>query len=291
MNRIVLGTAQFGMDYGINNMRGRMPTKEAFEILDASIEFGIDTIDTASAYGESEKIIGSFIKNNKGTFKIISKLPKCNHKDIKNIVEQSLEELNITCLQGYLIHSFDHYKNNPKIWEEMESLKKEGKIKKIGFSLYYPREIELLFSKNLKIDIVQVPYSIFDQRFNESFAELKERNVEVFARSVFLQGLIFKKPNLLGMQFTRIRNKIEQLNKLSEELNIPIVSLCVNFARLERRIDKIVIGVDSVDNLKEIMSAETHNLQVKNNINNFYNLRENDEELILPFNWNLQRNN
>jgi aryl-alcohol dehydrogenase-like predicted oxidoreductase len=268
-----------------------VPPKEAVEILNTAMNLGIDTIDTASAYGESEKVIGSFVKDNKSDFKIISKLPKCSHKDVGKIVDTSLARLNTPSLYGYLIHSFENYKSDPQIWEELEKLKKKGKIEKIGFSLYCPYELETLFSENLKIDIIQVPYSIFDQRFNESFVKSNKKGIEVYARSIFLQGLVFKKPGQLDPQFSKIKDKIELLNALSQELGISVVALCVNFVRLEKFIDKIVVGVDSVDNLKEIMSAGTYDLKVKANVNRLSDLREEDEKIILPFNWNLERNN
>ena len=94
-NKIALGTAQFGMDYGINNTRGKLPKNEVFEILNLASKSGVDTLDTAYSYGESETLIGEFIAKNKKGFHIISKLPKCEISEVENILNSSLFKLNI----------------------------------------------------------------------------------------------------------------------------------------------------------------------------------------------------
>lgn len=286
VNKIALGTAQFGMNYGINNTRGKIPKKEVFEILDEAAKFGIDTIDTASSYGKSETIIGEFIKEYKKKFKIISKLPKCKPQETKNIFDSSLKRLSGNSIYGYMIHSFKNYVENPKIWNILKRQKLEGKIEKIGFSLYFPNELDYFLKNKIKIDIIQVPHSIFDQRFGQYFSGLKNNGVEVYVRSVFLQGLVFKNPDELNDYFAKIKDKLENLNSLSIKLNIPIVALCLNFAVLNRFIDKVVVGVDCLENLKEIVHSSNYHTNVKNILPMFSRFKDNDEKIILPSNWN-----
>lgn len=286
-DRLCLGTAQFGLDYGIANRRGKIPKEEVFEILTEAIKFGIDTVDTAYDYGESEEILGNFVKHYHGNLKIISKLPKCEHNEVEGILDSSLKKLGISAIYGYLIHNFESYKEDRKIWDELERLKSKGRTEKIGFSIYYPQELESLFKDGLEIDIIQIPLSIFDQRFNPYFSELRRRNVEIYTRSVFLQGLVFKNSSELDTHFQPLRTKMEQLNLLARGYNIPIFALCLNFPVRNEFIDKIVVGVDNLQHLEEIMRMPDLLSKIDRILPQLYGLRVDDESLILPFNWNI----
>jgi len=288
-NKLVLGTAQFGLDYGISNKTGQIPENQVFEILDEAIRSGIDVLDTAYAYGNSELVIGNFIKKHGNVFKIISKLPECDSRDVKNIFESSLERLGVDGLYGYMCHSFQYCIDNPEIWDILEKLKYEGKIEKIGISLYHPSELECIIEKKIYIDIIQVPYNIFDRRFEEYFPVLKKMGVKIFVRSVFLQGLVFKNPSELDNYFAKIKGKITQLHSLAVELNIPIAVLCLNVAIFNEFVDQVVVGVDSVQNLKEIVSSSVYHDDVKKIIPKLHSLREDDENMILPINWKVSR--
>ena len=288
MNKIALGTVQFGMDYGISNKRGKIPRDEVFEILKEASEFGIDTLDTAYLYGESETVIGDFIKKYKKQFRLVTKSPDCKIEQIEDLFDISLKKLNIRRIYGYLIHNFQHYKENPKIWDILEKLKKENKIQKIGFSLYYPSELECLLKKKIEIDIIQVPYSIFDRRFEPFFNEIKNKNVEIHVRSVFLQGLVFKNPEELVGHFAKIKEKILALNSLSMKYDIPMGALCLNFAILNDSVDKVVVGVDSIENFKENVSSLDYLTDVRNIINQLSQFKEDDEKIILPVNWKVR---
>ncbi len=287
INRLALGSAQFGLNYGINNHRGQIDESEVLAILTMALDAGVNTIDTASAYGNSEEVLGKFLSNNQGVFKVISKLPKCEDKQVRQIVELSLSRLHIPSIYGYLLHNFESYKENSIVWEGLEQLKKEGKIEKIGMSFYFPSDLDEILRRYLDIDIVQVPFSIFDQRFMVYFKELKKRNIEIHVRSVFLQGLLFKNPFELPGYFSKIKEKIERLHVLAAEINIPLSVLCVSFAFLNDFIDKVIIGVDNLRNLKEIISTNCSGKKIKEISAQLFNLREDDEKIILPFNWNL----
>jgi len=288
MNKIALGTVQFGMDYGVSNKRGKIPRDEVFEILNEAIKSGIDTLDTAYLYGESETVIGDFIKKNNKQFRLVTKSPDCKIEQIEDLFHISLKKLNIRRIYGYLIHNFQHYKENPKIWDILDKLKTENKIQKIGFSLYYPSELEYILKKKLEIDIIQVPYSIFDRRFEPFLNELKTRNVEIHVRSVFLQGLVFKNPEELVGHFAKIKEKILALNSLSMKHDIPMGALCLNFAILNDSVDKVVVGVDSIENFKENISSLDYLTDVRNILHELSQIKEDDEKIILPVNWKVK---
>lgn len=287
MNKIVLGTAQFGLDYGINNKRGKIPYSEIVEIIEFAYKNGIDTLDTAYGYGESEEILGKIISNNSLKFNIISKLPNIeNEKDVEGIFYETLERLKQKKIYGYLFHSFETFKSHPYIYDIFQKLKHSKKIEKIGFSLYYPSEINSLYDNKIDFDIIQLPYSIFDQRFEPYFSELKNRGIEIHVRSVFLQGLIFKEPEELDIYLSEVGDKILILKKMVERYKISTLSICLNFVLLNKYIDKVVLGIDSINNLKENLSSINDTNCVESLYKELKSLEIKNENILLPFKWN-----
>lgn len=289
VSRLVLGTAQFGMDYGINNKRGKIYPEEVFSILDKAARAGIDTLDTAHSYGDSEKVIGDFVRLGKSCFKIVSKLPVCTREKIQEILKESLHRLGVPILYGYVVHSFEAYKKDNSIWSELEGLRSEGRVEKIGFSLYSPYELEDLLQKNMAIDIIQIPFNVFDQRFEPYLSEMKKMGIEVHARSVFLQGLVFQDLAKLDGYFGTISDKIKNLYSLSCKLGISIVSLCINFATANKYIDKVIVGVDSLENLVEIVDASGGQVLSKDIVSEILDMHIDDENILLPFKWKLSK--
>src|SRR5690606_3338778 len=123
-------------------------------------------------------------------YRIISKYPP-NQPDKRIAVafQESLQQLRVDSLYGYLLHSFASYSSKPGILDELLELKASGRVEKVGISLYHPAEAEELLRQNAPIDLVQFPYSIFDRRFEQLLPELRSRGIETHIRSVYLQGL------------------------------------------------------------------------------------------------------
>lgn len=285
-NKLVLGTAAFGLDYGINNATGKISASEIYNILSYSNENGIDTLDTASVYGDSEINIGKNI--NDLHFNIISKLPDCKNSEVSKYFYKALENLKQERIYGYLIHSFDSYKKDKNIWKELIKLKSEGKVEKIGFSLYYPEDIRMFFNDGNIPDLIQVPYNIFDRRFENYFNELKKLNIEIHTRSVFLQGLVFITLITLPEYFSKIKGKIILLNSISEKYEISISDLCLGFVLLNENIDKIVIGFDNIEQLKVLINSSSKIEKVKSIYSELEVLKEDDENILLPFKWKVK---
>lgn len=286
ISKIALGTVQFGLDYGINNSKGKINEKEAFKILSYANSQGINALDTAYNYGSSEQVIGNFIRQTGASFNLISKVPKIDiGQSIDQYLTKSLKNLNSNKLYAYLFHDFSSYKSNPRLLEKLKELKKSKKIQKVGFSLYYPYELEFLLNNNIDFDIVQVPYSFLDQRFEKYFEKLQLLEKEIHIRSVFLQGLVFKDPDKLESRFMSIKGKLTKLRNISDNTQISISGLCLNFAVLNKYINKVVIGVDSLSNLEENID----DLSEANKVSKYYDelkaLREENEQIILPINW------
>lgn len=284
--RLALGTVQFGVDYGISNTRGKVPREEVFQILECAYLNGVDTLDTAYNYGESEKIIGEFIKSTGHGFKVISKLPTGKSgEEIEQVLDMSLKNLNTDSVYGYLFHDFNSFKKDSSLLNTVLQIKETGKISKVGFSLYYPEELQYLIDKKVSFDIIQIPYNIFDQRFAEYFDQLKKDGVEIHVRSVFLQGLFFLKPEELKDRFIEVRPQITLLNSIAKRLNLTISSLCINFVLNSKYIDKIVIGVDNLSNLKENLDSLSDAKKVAQVNKELEGLRIENEQIILPTNW------
>jgi aryl-alcohol dehydrogenase-like predicted oxidoreductase len=282
-SKLALGTVQFGLSYGINNKRGQIPKPEIFEILNKAFSAGIDSLDTAGAYGESEEIIGEFIKKEKKHFKIISKLTK--NASVNVAIENSLRSTGRDFLDGYLLHSFDEFKKNSRLWEDLQEAKKAGKVKRIGFSLYYPEELQYILEKDIGPDIIQVPYNVFDRRFEPYFNKLKVMGVEIHTRSAFLQGLFFIEPDKLSEYFKSIKEKAVFLHGLADESKVPLYAVLLNYVMQNPDIDRAVVGVDGLKHLREILSCEKYNDQTKLMMDELNTLKENNEDILLPSKW------
>lgn len=288
--KLAIGTAQFGMDYGISNKDGQINFAEAKSIIDALRTNNIDTIDTAMNYGNSELILG---KIGIDGFKVVTKLPEIHHlipdklSWTKNKILNSLSYLNAKSISCILFHkSADIMANNLKIYEYLLSLKESGIIGKIGVSIYDPSELDSIIDKNLKIDVVQTPFSILDRRLKSSgwLKKLSSMNIEVHARSIFLQGLILQKKADRNKYF----NKWDKVFSLYEEwindTNQTKLSAAINYVNSEKDISKIIVGVQSSKQLYEIL----HSLTINNYELPPKTLEVNDVSLINPSHWNLE---
>ena len=173
MNKLAIGTAQFGLPYGITNSNGKVSKEEAFQIIQSAKEAKIDMIDTAISYGESESLLGEIgVKN----FKLISKILIPDNFNVRRLehfildsVERSCERLNIEVLYGLLLHDVKQLDSNYQdvIVSAFMKLKELGIVQKIGVSIYSPDCLETVYQK-LKPDIIQAPYNAFDQRIEKS---------------------------------------------------------------------------------------------------------------------------
>jgi uncharacterized protein len=285
INKIVIGTANFGLSYGINNSKGKVSGENITKILLLAEESGVSIIDTAQAYGDAEERLGTILKKIKSNLKTITKLKPSFSDKVSELVDSSLCKLGVKNLYGVLFHEFKDFLKDKGVYSELKYLKQQGKINKIGFSVYYPSEIEFLFNNNIDFDIIQFPYNVFDRRFDYLLNELKARNVEIHTRSVFLQGLVFMEPEKLPDFLKGAKKSITELLRITKKSKMSISKLCLNFVLRNQYIDKVVIGVDSFmqfeQNLLDIGEASF----MANIGEQLDKLRIEDEKIILPFNW------
>ncbi|GAB6282478.1 MAG: aldo/keto reductase [Ignavibacterium sp.] len=288
-SKIALGTVQFGLNYGINNRTGIPTDDDISKLLVFANKSGIETLDTAHNYGESERRLGRLIDENNLKFNLISKAPKeANSKNIFRYFDESLKRLKKKYIYGYLLHDFNDYINDKTILISLSTLKEKGKVGKIGFSLYYPEQLEKLLNDNIKFDLLQLPYNLADRRFETYFSELKEREIEIHIRSVFLQGLFFMESNDLKIKLKPFSKFISKLKEIKNSLNRSTENIALNFALQNEKIDKVIIGLDTTEQLiRNINSCE--NLLTQDELNFIKNEIQKIElpkELLIPSNWN-----
>ena len=279
--KIALGTVQWGLDYGISNTNGIPTDAELDAIVRLAVQNRIDLFDTASQYGNAEQRVGNYTTNNSS---VVSKFSSVNHSSLENEIQGSLERLNVEQLYGYLFHSPKDLINAPLLWDQMQHLKVEGKVKKIGYSLYTPEELELFLNNNWIPDIVQLPYSLLDRKFEPYFEQLKSLGTEIHIRSVFLQGLYFKSMETLSPKFNDLKSTLKEVAVIATEFGLTVVELALNFVLKNEYVDHAVIGVEQANQLKEIINASK--IDFSKSIHERVNaLTVENPTLLNPTNW------
>jgi len=258
--RISLGTAQFGLNYGISNKSGIVNNKEIKKILNYSKKNNINFIDTASSYGKCHENLG---KNDINKFKIVTKLPKVPYfKDsykidhwIKNNFEKILKKLKVKKVYGLLLHQPSQILSDsgPAIYSSLLDLKKNKKINKIGISVYSPSELKKIL-KLYNFEIINIPLSIANQEFieNNYLKKLKKKKIEIHVRSIFLQGLLLMKINEIPNKFKK-NAFLNKWNNFIIKNNISSVEACILFVKKFKEINKIIVGIESLNQLRQII--------------------------------------
>jgi len=285
--KIGLGTVQFGLDYGINNHGGKVPADEVRNIIKAYNNTLKPIYDTAIAYGNSQKVLGDTFKDlSIHNPDVVSKFPEVdNGKGLEKHLKDTLNELKTDFLYAFIAHNAKTLIENPLLIDKLQKFVAKRFIKKFGVSAYFPNEVEWFLKNDIPIGLVQVPYNFFDQRFEKVIEAAKQKGVEVHVRSAFLQGLIFKPIGFFDTNFIALKSRIQQIKGLQSGGSLAMAQIALSFCIMNRNIDKIIIGVDSCENLLQNLNFELstdmlNQLQVIKN-----GLLVNDENIILPFNW------
>ncbi len=260
-----LGTAQFGMDYGISNRSGQNSLDEVRQILEEAQTLGINMLDTSPNYGNSEEVLGQCLSDN-NDFNIITKTPVFDEKIITQksgdilaeYCECSLEQLGCNTLYGLLVHHAENLLSpgGEYLAKSLMELKSRGLVTKIGVSVYNSNQIDSVLNI-FKPDIIQLPINLFDQRLINSghLRKLKKQNIEIHARSIFLQGLLLMEHEKLPDFFEPIKNNLVGYFGFLKENKISPQTAALNFVKNIEEIDYIILGVNSVNHLRENMVA------------------------------------
>ena len=280
-SKLSLGTVQFGLDYGVTNQNGQVTIDTARNILNIAKQSNIRTLDTASLYGNSEQVLGEIGIND---YQVITKTTFLKD-DVNEVIVnfyKSLEKLNRDKVEGLLIHNIGDIENNQfdTLFSKLNELKKEGLIGKIGFSTYTPEQIDFLLN-TFDFDLIQVPFNVFDNRLivGGQLKRLKNKGIEVHARSVFLQGLLLDF-NSLGGYFSNWKKKFDDYQKIVKDSELSLLEYALNFALNVEEIDRVLVGVNNQKQLTDIVEASQKKIN-----NSLLPFPINDLNLINPSLW------
>ncbi len=261
---LALGTVQFGLDYGITNRKGKPSRDVVAEILSVAADRGIKLLDTASGYGDSEKVLGR-LSEQSGHFSIITKIPNWNGvppvdcaRNVIGTFYTSLRQLNRTSLLGLMVHLARDLASDqgPNIWHAMQSIKAAGKVAKIGISFYADDPIDDLVAR-FQPDFVQLPLNVLDQRlvFNGQLQRLHAAGIEIHARSVFLQGVLLSCLADIPSHLQALRAPLRKFHDICKEAGLSRLEGALAFAHSVTELSHLVIGVAMPDELEAVCHA------------------------------------
>lgn len=264
-SKLALGTAQFGLDYGITNLSGKVDKSIAHEILALAIKRNITTLDTAESYGDSHKVLSDF--SGLEHFEIITKLSELSlplsFKQFKKNIELISRTFKRKKLDFLLLHRPNQLfrKDGENIWKALMILKHENLIGKIGCSVYDPQEAKRLIN-NFDIDLIQCPYNLFDRRI-ESFGIFdlaKKYEVQIHVRSIFLQGILLLDSSNIPEKFSPWKSCWLEFEKWLEKNNLNKLEMLINFALLNKDINKVIVGITSSKEVEQILASINANI-------------------------------
>lgn len=262
---LCLGTAQFGLAYGITNAAGQVPEAEVAELLSQASADGIRWLDTAQAYGNAEAVLGRNLPAGHG-FRVISKLPAQPQPAFtaqdaaawEHEFSCSCERLGLKSLDALLLHApVDLRKPGASYMEEwLLGLRKRGVVKRLGMSIYKADDLEGVNPELL--DLVQLPLCLYDQRLLQdgTVTNLRAQGTAIHGRSVYLQGLLLTPaiewPNWVSSE---MRNHHKNLEALAQKRNCRLIDLALSFAKAQTELEAVVVGLCSVKELAELEGA------------------------------------
>ena len=292
-HKIGLGTVQFGLDYGISNSVGMTPISQVKKILRYASGSGVNLIDTAPSYGQSEATIGQCLKV-AHNYKIVTKINPLNQIVIDNEVVtkigndfyKSLTRLQVKSIYGLLFHNTDDLRKEgiDKVFEFLHTLKQQKYIEKIGVSVYEEDQIRYVLDR-FELDLIQVPINIFDQRLHRSgvLKTLSELKVEIHSRSAFMQGIMFMDPKEIPNDLKVFKPKVERLNEFALDSQQTIAQIALNYLICQPEINNVLIGCNNLQQLKQIMECCKSVRNLPNNLLNELSIRE--SKMLNPTNW------
>lgn len=287
--RVALGTVQFGLRYGVANAYGQVPRDEAARILNEARLAGIDTLDTAVAYGNSEELLGELGVND---WNVVSKLPELPDEVedvntwVKQQVQSSLARLRIDRLDGLLLHKPSDILGDHRFAyvRALDQIRELGLARSIGYSIYSPNELSDLCNA-FAPDLVQAPYNLLDRRLESSgwMSRLVGEGVRIHTRSAFLQGLLLMPEKERPARFNRWRSLWQMWARACADLNSTPLELSLGFVLSQPAIERVVVGVDSAAHLREIMASAC-----RQQTSGFPQIESWDLDLIEPSRWSVK---
>lgn len=286
INKLIIGTAQFGLKYGINNPVGKPNQKAVGEMLRFCYQIGINTIDTADAYGNASDLIGRFHSLNIKKFNVITKFKDGGEEfNVKSWLDFTLKKLKTPSLFACMFHSINDYLNNPKLLKDLSYFYDIGLIKNIGVSIYSNEHFARVID-DPSVHLIQLPYNLLDNKSQRGalIQKAKDKNKIIHVRSVFLQGLFFMDLGKLPIKLKPLKSELDYLQQMTKEHNIPMQTLALKYVASNPNVDSILIGVDNINQLKA--NINSINVEIPQTlIHQIDNISTQYLELLNPVNW------
>jgi len=286
-SKLILGTVQFGLEYGINNSTGKVSEEAVFDILSAAHEAGVRTIDTATGYGNAEEILGRYVAGHKDTsFRIITKL---DHGALQlgiASIRQSLERLNLGCIHILLFHSMDAYRQAEASGLLQTIRNEQGRyFEKLGVSVYTNEELCQLIHDE-RIEVVQAPFNLLDNEHQRGpiMRELAANGKTIHARSVFLQGLFFKDSAALPVPLEALARYLRRIDTICTSTGIEKGMLALRYALSRDYIDGVLFGVDTLAQLHQDLDWLNGNVDASA-FSAIDQIAVEESALLSPLNW------
>ena len=255
-NKLILGTVQFGISYGINNFIGLPSENTVHAILNKAYTSGITLLDTAAAYGLAENRIGSYHALNPNQhFVINTKFSKDTSITWLDSLVNSIQSMKIERIDTIMFHSFEAYQNNKSDLKKIYAIGFPVYFKRIGVSLYTNEELEALLEDDL-VTVVQLPFNLLDNQLKRGsiIERLRERKKEIHTRSCFLQGLFFMDEAKIPEKIASVKPFLRKLKRIADENEIDIGHLALQYALSKEYIDRVLIGVETIQQLEKNIS-------------------------------------
>lgn len=282
LQRLGLGTVQFGLDYGISNEMGQTHEAEVAKILAEANRLGLRLLDTAPSYGEAEQVLGRALPAG-CRFDIVTKTRRGTAATVMDDFDRSCRSLQRSNLYGLLVHRAEDLLGDEgdRLMDRLTQLKQSERVRKIGVSVYTEGQIDAILDR-FTIDLIQLPVNVFDQRLIRSghLCRLKQAGVEIHARSVFLQGLLLMAADRLPSHFKGIRATVRAYHDTLAAHGLSPAAGALGFVRSVGELDVILIGVNSLDHFNENVSAFQAEARI-----DYSGFAIADELIVNPQNW------
>lgn len=253
----MLGTVQFGQPYGVANRSGVPEFSEVCAMLEEAASAGVNGLDTALAYGDSEKVLGRALKETglRDHFFVVTKTDGTLSPDlplteatraIRAGVEQSLERLQMDHLPMVLLHR----DTAPLHLDALAACREEGLIEACGVSVASVENARKLLP-HPDLAAVQVPMNVLDHRFCAFARSVRLRRGRVFVRSCYLQGLLLMADEVTPPHLRVVESTRTILRRLAESAGLPLPELLLRAMLQRDEVDSVVVGVENLAQLRE----------------------------------------
>lgn len=265
-SQMSLGTVQLGMNYGIANQEGKPDLERSMSVLQAAVDGGVTALDTAAAYGDSEKVIGEFLKRRGGrkglfiTTKFLLDVPDDApdaqvRSEIRRSLERSLENLGVDGVDCLMLHRAEYFaKFGDAVAGVLEELIREGLVGRAGVSIYHPEDLEPAMRYGL-VSMVQAPMNLMDHALAESeyMQMLRQKDIALIVRSVFLQGLFFLDPDKMTDPdlLDAAAPKLRLIREIAREAKMTAAQLAVAYIRDMPGVTGVVLGAEKPEQVRE----------------------------------------